>query len=86
MNENFGQKKLQRSREHRILTGVAGGIGQFFGVDANLVRVAFAVLALFGFSGVLIYIVAWVVMPEEGGQGSVLEHVVKNFQGKKSDY
>ncbi|WP_017595772.1 PspC domain-containing protein [Nocardiopsis potens] len=85
MNENFGKKRLQRSRTNRMLTGVCGGVGEFIGVDANLVRLAFAVLTLFGFSGVLVYIIAWVVMPEEGGQTSVAEHVIRNFQGKRSD-
>ncbi|MUL41640.1 PspC domain-containing protein [Streptomonospora sp. PA3] len=85
MNDNFGSKKLRRSRQQRLLTGVCGGIGEFAGVDANLVRLAFAVFTLMGGSGVLLYVIAWLVMPEEGGQASMLEHLIRNFQGKKSD-
>ncbi len=85
MNENFEKKTLRRSSTQRILTGVCGGIGEYFGVDANLIRLAFAVFTVFAFSGVLLYVVAWLVMPEEGAESSVLEHTIRNFQGKKSD-
>ncbi|ASU85935.1 PspC domain-containing protein [Nocardiopsis gilva YIM 90087] len=85
MSENFGKKSLRRSRDKRILTGVCGGIGAFVGVDANLVRLAFAVFTLLGASGILLYIIAWLVMPEEGKDTSVLEHIIRNFQGKQSN-
>ncbi|MFC7329141.1 PspC domain-containing protein [Marinactinospora rubrisoli] len=87
MNEKLGgnRKSLRRSTDKRILTGVCGGIGEFVGVDPNLVRLAFAVFTLLGGSGVLLYVIAWLVMPEEGAGGSVLEHIIRNFQGKKSN-
>ncbi|WP_046469417.1 PspC domain-containing protein [Allosalinactinospora lopnorensis] len=85
MSENFGKKSLRRSNEHRILAGVCGGIGEYVGVDPNLIRLGFAVLTLLGMSGILLYIIAWLVMPEEGAEASVLEHIIRNFQGKKSD-
>lgn len=56
---------LRRSREHRILGGVCGGLGRYLGVDAVLLRIAFVVLALAGGGGVLIYVVAWILIPEE---------------------
>ncbi|WP_067965096.1 PspC domain-containing protein [Nocardiopsis trehalosi] len=85
MNENLGKKTLRRSDRHRMLTGVCGGIGEYVGIDANLVRLAFAVFTLLGGSGVLLYVIAWLVMPEASGT-SVLEHLIRNFQGKKSSY
>ncbi|MFD0776043.1 PspC domain-containing protein [Streptomonospora algeriensis] len=86
MNDNIGSKKLHRSRSQRLLTGVCGGIGGFFGVDANIVRLAFVVFAIIsGGTAFLLYIVAWLVMPEEDGESSMLEHLIRNFQGKKSD-
>lgn len=85
MNENLSKKKtLRRSNSNRILTGVCGGIGEFLGVDANLVRLAFAVFTLLGGSGVLVYLIAWLVVPEEGAGSSVLEHIIRTFQGKES--
>ncbi|WP_017622930.1 PspC domain-containing protein [Nocardiopsis chromatogenes] len=85
MNNDFGKKQLRRSADQRMLTGVCGGIGRFVGIDANIVRLAFAVFTLLGGSGILLYIIAWVIMPDEGTDTSVLEHVIRNFQGKQSN-
>ncbi|NYE50205.1 phage shock protein PspC (stress-responsive transcriptional regulator) [Spinactinospora alkalitolerans] len=85
MNGNLGKKSLRRSTDQRILTGVCGGIGEYVGIDPNLVRLAFAVFTILGGSGILLYILAWLVMPEQGAQSSVIEHVIRNFQGKRSN-
>lgn len=49
-----------------MLCGVCGGIGDFFGIDPTIVRVAYAVLTVFsaGFPGVLLYIIMAIVMPK----------------------
>ena len=59
------QKKLYRSNRDKKIAGVCAGIAQYFGLDATLVRVGWAVLALAAGSGVLAYIVCAVIMPEE---------------------
>ncbi|HJE61417.1 MAG TPA: PspC domain-containing protein [Nocardiopsis listeri] len=84
MSENFGSKRLQRSESDRFLTGVCGGIAAYTGIDSTLVRVLFAVFTLLGFSGVFVYIVAWLIMPSQSEQRSLLEQIVRNFQGKES--
>lgn len=84
MNEKIGKKSFRRSTTNRVLTGVCGGIGEFLGVDANIVRLAFAVFTLLGGSGVLLYIIAWLVMPEQGADSSIAEHLIRTFQGKES--
>lgn len=81
---DYTTKTLQRSKSNRILTGVCGGIGEFLNVDANLIRLAFAVFTLLGGSGVLLYLIAWLLIPEEGAEASVLEHIIRAFQGKGS--
>jgi signal transduction histidine kinase/phage shock protein PspC (stress-responsive transcriptional regulator) len=53
-----------RSRDNRVLLGVAGGLGERLGVDPIMVRIAFAVLAVAGGAGVLLYVVAWAVSVE----------------------
>ena len=60
-------KKLTRSADDRMLAGVAGGLADYLGIDPALVRLIFVIIALFGgvFPGLLIYIVLWVVMPEQ---------------------
>ena len=54
---------LQRSRSDKVIGGVAGGLADYSGIDVVLWRVAFVALALLGGSGVLFYLVLWVLMP-----------------------
>lgn len=56
---------LRRSRGDRVLFGVAGGLGRYLGIDPILVRIAFVLLALFGGSGLLLYVIGLIVIPEE---------------------
>jgi phage shock protein C len=58
-------RKLYRSRANRKLAGVCGGLAQYFHTDATLIRVLFVVLALLGGPGLVIYLVMWIVVPEE---------------------
>ncbi|MEU3017192.1 MULTISPECIES: PspC domain-containing protein [unclassified Nocardiopsis] len=85
MNENFSTKRLQRSETDRFLTGVCGGIAAYTGVDSTIIRIVFVVLALLGMAGIPIYILAWLLMPAESEQRSLLEQIIRNFQGKSSD-
>ncbi|QVQ54454.1 PspC domain-containing protein [Spiractinospora alimapuensis] len=78
----MSDKKLRRSVNNRLLTGVCGGIGEYFNVDANIIRLAFAVFTLFGGSGILLYIIAWLVIPESGAPSSVLENIIGSFTKK----
>jgi phage shock protein PspC (stress-responsive transcriptional regulator) len=58
-------KRLLRSRNDRWIAGVCGGIGEYAGVDPNLVRLLAVVGAVFSAGTLfLAYIVAWIVMPE----------------------
>ena len=55
-------KKLFRSRTDRMLCGVCGGIGEYFNIDATLIRLIWAVFCLTG-GGVLAYIIAAIIIP-----------------------
>ncbi|HEY6666992.1 MAG TPA: PspC domain-containing protein [Propionibacteriaceae bacterium] len=57
-------RKLYRSRNQRMLAGVCGGLAEYFNVDATLIRVLFLVLAVFGGSGLVIYVVMWLIVPD----------------------
>jgi len=57
-------KRLYRSNRERVLGGVAGGIADYFDVDPILIRLAWVLLAFSGV-GVLAYVVAWIIIPEE---------------------
>ena len=58
-------RRLYRSRSDRMLGGVAGGLASYLQVDPALTRLAFAALVLAAGSGLLAYIIAWIVIPEE---------------------
>jgi phage shock protein C len=59
-------KKLYRSRNNRMIAGVCAGLAEFFGIDVTIVRLVFAAGALLGFgSFILVYLVMFVVVPEE---------------------
>ncbi len=77
MSNVNGSKMLVRTRDGRIVAGVCSGLGVYFGVDANLIRVILAVVTVFtgGFAA-LAYLAAWVVMPEEGEKTSIAENFV----------
>jgi phage shock protein PspC (stress-responsive transcriptional regulator) len=57
-------KRLTRSRTDRMVAGVCGGFAEYAGVDVNLVRLALVALTLFGGTGIVLYIVAWLILPE----------------------
>lgn len=58
-------KKLYRSATNKKLAGVCGGIAEYFGLDADLVRLITAVLVLVGGLSIWVYIIAAVILPEE---------------------
>ena len=57
-------KKLYRSANDRMIAGVCGGFAETYNMDPTLVRVIFVALTLLGFSGVLLYLICWVVIPD----------------------
>jgi len=68
-----------------VLAGVAGGLGEYTGVDPVLFRVLFAVLTVFGGAGILLYLVGWLFLPEEGQPTSPAEQLVGRGGNRGSD-
>ena len=56
-------KRLERDLQNRVLGGVCSGLGNYFEVDPTIWRVLFFILFWLGLSGLLIYIILWMVMP-----------------------
>ena len=56
-------KRLYRSRENAMLAGVCGGIGEYFGIDPTIIRLAWAIFCVMGGAGILVYILAAVIVP-----------------------
>jgi len=65
-------KKLYRS-DNRMLAGVCGGIADYFGVDATLIRLAYVLLSVFtvAFPGIIVYILAAIIIPSDPGYTDV---------------
>ena len=65
--KNFKGKKLLRSRKNKVIAGVCSGIGKYFDVDPVVIRLLWVVLTIFSgfFMGILAYIIAWIIIPEE---------------------
>jgi phage shock protein C len=59
-------RKLYRSRNQRMVAGVCGGLAEYFNVDATMIRVLFLVLTVVGGSGLVIYLVMWIIVPDVG--------------------
>ena len=59
------KKKLYKSLSDKKISGVCGGIAEYFEIDSTLVRLAWVVFTFLGGSGVLAYIVAALVMPDK---------------------
>jgi phage shock protein C len=58
-------KRLYRSRSERKIAGVCGGLGTYLGVDPVIFRILWIVLALAGGLGLVAYLVAWIIIPQE---------------------
>ena len=58
-------RKLYKSDKDKVLFGVCGGIAEYFGVDSTWIRLAWVIVSLFGGSGVLAYIIAVLIVPDE---------------------
>jgi phage shock protein C len=59
------RKRLFRSRSERWLAGVCGGIGDYFNIDVTVIRILFILFALVFGSGLLFYIILWIIIPLE---------------------
>ena len=73
-------KELHRSRDDRLLAGVSGGLGRYFDITPNFFRVGFAILTLVGGAGILLYLAAALVIPEEGRTDSIAAEALKRYR------
>ena len=61
-------RKLRRNPMNRVIGGVCSGLADFLGVDVALMRIAFVIAFLFASFGFWLYIILWIVLPENGQQ------------------
>ncbi len=65
MENKMETKRVYRSKTDRVLGGVCAGIGKYLGLDPVLLRVIWAIAFFVGGAGLLAYIIAWIIIPEE---------------------
>ena len=59
-------KRLYRSKNDRMLGGVCAGLGEHFDIDPTVIRLVWAVITVLSIgTGVLVYVIAWILIPEE---------------------
>lgn len=58
-------KKLYRSKKQRMICGVCGGIAEYFNIDPTIIRLVWVLFVLTGGSGLLIYFIAAIIIPDE---------------------
>ena len=74
-------QRLERSRSDRMLAGVCGGLARYFGIHPAFYRVGFVVLGLIGGAGILIYLAAALVIPDEGKEDSIASAALRASAG-----
>jgi phage shock protein C len=77
-----GLHELRRPADNRMIAGVAAGIARYLGVDTNIVRIAFVVLAFVGGAALPLYVAGWLLMPEDGADQSIAGELFSSLENR----
>ena len=80
--EGQAVRRLERSRDDRMLAGVCGGLARYFGIHPAFYRVGFVVLTLIGGAGILVYLAALLVIPDEGHDESIAAETLRQSRDR----
>ena len=69
---NGEPRRLYKDRDNAMIAGIAAGIADYFDLDPTLVRIAFVLLAVFGGSGLIIYLVLLFVVPDKPARAATV--------------
>jgi phage shock protein PspC (stress-responsive transcriptional regulator) len=75
-------RRLSRARDGRWLGGVCAGLGRYFNLNPAIYRIAFVALALAGGTGILLYVAAWLVIPDDGVEDSIAAEAIKGHRDR----
>lgn len=73
----MSNQRLYRSISDRTIAGVCGGLGKYFNVDPTIVRLLFLLLLFLGGSAIPLYIVLWIIVPDEQQRGASSQEVLQ---------
>ena len=77
-----GLHELRRPVNNRMIAGVAAGIARYLGVDTNIVRIAFVVLAFVGGAALPLYAAGWLLIPEDGADQSIAGELFSSLENR----
>ena len=77
-----GLHELHRPVDNRMIAGVASGIARYLGVDTNIVRIAFVVLAFVGGAALPLYVAGWLLIPEDGADQSIAGELFSSLENR----
>lgn len=77
-----GLHELHRPVNDRMIAGVAAGIARYLGVDTNIVRIAFVVLAFVGGAALPLYVAGWLLIPEDGADQSIAGELFSSLENR----
>ena len=75
-----GPRSMVRSRQGRMLAGVASGVARYLSIDVTLVRIAFALITLVGGLGIPLYLASWLLIPDEDATHSIAADFASSVQ------
>lgn len=70
--------KLYRSENDKMIAGVAGGLGEYLNIDSSIIRILFVIITLLGGSGILLYLILWIILPAQSKQEATANDNIKN--------
>lgn len=85
-NHSDNPKKLYRSAKNRIIAGVAGGIGEYLGIDPTVIRILFVILIFPGGLGILLYLVLMFIVPMESEVKEKISEDKERIKEKAEDF
>ena len=77
LSDTSEQTILYRSKRNKFIAGVAGGLGEYFKVDPNIIRLLFIISIFFGGVGAIVYLICWVIIPLEGSGNKIADDYYK---------
>lgn len=83
MPKENSYSSIYRSETNKIIGGVCGGLGEYFNIDPNIIRLIFVLLTVFGGSGLIIYLILWIILPSKSQTGSSNDHFRENINEVK---
>lgn len=77
-------KRLYRSSRDKQIAGICGGLGEYLNVDSNLIRILMILFfVLSGFVGIIVYLIAWLIIPSDDAENHTLKKLYRSSKDKK---